>query len=253
MSNEPVPNGTKGGKAKIEKLIEKVIDMIYPPKCGICGNLDKNFLCKKCEIMLKNELKNQTKDNKNFKDNVNLDEQPRFFIEEKNNQQYFIQHIYFFKYEGIIRKIILDYKFNEKAYLYKMIVNFLLKDKKIFEILKFYDIIIPVPISNKRKRERGYNQSLLIAREISNLTGIPYTDNCLFKIKNIIEQSKLNKEDRMQNVQGVYELKNKKILENKNILLIDDIYTTGSTVKECCKTLKLAKIKEIGVLTIAKD
>ena len=227
--------------------------MIYPPKCGICGKLDKNFLCKKCEIMLKNELKNQTKDNKNFKDNVNLDEQPRFFIEEKNNQQYFIQHIYFFKYEGIIRKIILDYKFNEKAYLYKMIVNFLLKDKKIFEILKFYDIIIPVPISNKRKRERGYNQSLLIAREISNLTGIPYTDNCLFKIKNIIEQSKLNKEDRMQNVQGVYELKNKKILENKNILLIDDIYTTGSTVKECCKTLKLAEIKEIGVLTIAKD
>ena len=227
--------------------------MIYPPKCGICGKLDKNFLCKKCEIMLKKELKNQTKDNNNFKNNVNLDEQPRFFIEEKNNQQYFIQHIYFFKYEGIIRKIILDYKFNEKSYLYKTIVNFLLKDKKIFEILKFYDIIIPVPTSKKRKRERGYNQSLLIAREISNLTGIPYTDNCLFKIKNIIEQSKLNKEDRMQNVQGVYELKNKKILENKNILLIDDIYTTGSTVKECCKTLKLAEIKEIGVLTIAKD
>ena len=253
MPKKHVPNGTKGGKAKIEKILERIIDMIYPPKCGICGKLDKNFLCKKCEIMLKNELKNQTKDNKYFKDNVNLDEQPRFFIEEKNNKQYFIQHIYFFKYEGIIRKIILDYKFNEKAYLYKTIVNFLLKDKKIFEILKFYDIIIPVPISNKRKRERGYNQSLLIAREISNLTGISYTDNCLFKIKNIIEQSKLNKEDRMQNVQGVYELKNKKILENKNILLIDDIYTTGSTVKECCKTLKLAKIKEIGVLTIAKD
>ena len=248
-------NGTKGGKSKIEKLIEKIISIIYPPKCGICGKLDENFLCKKCVIMLKNELKSQINENNNYNksNNVNLDEQTGFFIDEKINEQYFIQHIYFFKYEGIIRKIILDYKFNEKSYLYKTIVNFLLKDKKIFEILKFYDIIIPVPISNKRKKERGYNQSLLIAREISKLTDIPYTNDCLFKIKNIIEQSKLNKEDRIQNVQGVYKLKNEDVLQGKNILLIDDIYTTGSTVRECCKTLKQANIKEIGVLTIAKD
>ena len=78
--------------------------------------------------MLKNELKGQINENNNYNKNknVNLDEQTGFFIEKKNNEQYFIQHIYFFKYEGIIRKIILDYKFNEKSYLYKTIVNFLL-------------------------------------------------------------------------------------------------------------------------------
>lgn len=182
-----------------------------------------------------------------------LENKSKITIEQKDRQQYFSQHIYFFKYEGIIRKIILDYKFNEKSYLYKTIVNFLLKNKKIFKILEVYDIIIPVPISSKRKKERGYNQSLLIAKEISKLTGIPYQNKCLFKTKNIIEQSKLNKEDRIKNIQGVYQLKNENLLKDKKILLIDDIYTTGSTAIECCKTLKKAQLQKIDVLTIAKD
>ena len=78
-------------------------------------------------------------------------------------------------------------------------------------------------------------------------------NNCLIKTKNIIEQSKLNKEDRQHNIQGVYTLKNGSILTNKSILLIDDIYTTGSTVTECCKIINEAKPNKIGVLTIAKD
>lgn len=78
-------------------------------------------------------------------------------------------------------------------------------------------------------------------------------NNCLVKTKNIIEQSKLNKEERMQNIQGVYELKNKQLIENKKILLIDDIYTTGSTVNECSKTLLAGKPSEIGILVLAKD
>lgn len=71
----------------------------------------------------------------------------------------------------MIRKIIIDYKFNDKSYLDKTIVNFLLKNKKFFEKLKSYDTIIPVPINKIRKKERGYNQSYLIAKEISNQTG----------------------------------------------------------------------------------
>ena len=73
------------------------------------------------------------------------------------------------------------------------------------------------------------------------------------KIKHITEQSKLNKEQRKQNIQNVYELKNGEILNNKRILLIDDIYTTGSTVNECCKMLQKAMPKKIDVFTIAKD
>ena len=161
--------------------------------------------------------------------------------------------MYLFKYEGQIRSLILDYKFNEKSYLYLTFVNFLLKNEKIFENIKKYDKIIPVPISNKRYKERGYNQSLLIAKEIAKITNLELVNNCIIKTKNIIEQSKLNKEEREKNIQGVYQLKNKKLIENKKILIFDDIYTTGNTVNECSKVLRNANPSKIGILVLAKD
>ena len=216
--------------------VSKILNLIYPQSCGICGKLATNSLCKKCEIELKKQSENQ------------------IIINNKEMQdKYFNELMYIFKYEGQIRKLILDYKFNEKSYIYLTFVNFLLKNKKIFENIKSYDTIIPVPISKKRLNERGYNQSLLIAREIAKETKLELVNNCLIKTKNIIEQSKLNKEDRIQNIQGVYKLKNKQSLENKKILLIDDIYTTGSTVNECSKILKQGNPSKIGILVLAKD
>ena len=206
-----------------------------------------------------------------------LEAEAKFKIDKVDNQKYsFESHLYIFKYEGIIRKLILNYKFNEKSFLYKTFVNFLLKNEKFFEILKSYDTIIPVPVSSKRMNERGYNQSELLANDIVKqitkisskhmLNGILITQkeniqklkcecvtDCLIKNKNIIEQSKLNKEQRQKNIQGVYILKNNEKLINKKILLIDDIYTTGSTANECCKVLQKAKPKKIDVFTIAKD
>lgn len=210
----------------------------------------KNEIIEQNEKFEKRRYKSINK-KKNIKFNEHF-QQPYFNIEEYS-QQYFSKHIYFFKYQGMIREILLNYKFKDKSYLYKTIVNFILKDKKIFEILNFYDIIIPVPISKQRKKQRGYNQSLLIAREISKIIGIPCQNKCLLKTKEITEQSKLNKEDRIKNVQGVYKLKNANLIKNKRVLLIDDIYTTGSTARECCKILNQGKVKNIDVLTIAKD
>lgn len=216
--------------------VSNFLNLIYPQTCGICGKLNPKSLCPKCEIILKKHSENQI-----IKD------------EEEIQDKYFNELMYIFKYEGKIRKLILDYKFNEKSYIYLTFVNFLLKNEKIFENIKNYDTIIPVPISKKRLKTRGYNQSLLIAREIANKTNLELLNNCLFKTKNIIEQSKLNKEDRIKNIQGVYELQNKQLIENKKILLIDDIYTTGSTVNECSKILRQGNPTEIGVLVLAKD
>lgn len=221
---------------KISKIQEKILNLIYPQTCGICGKLNPKSLCPKCEKKLKKQSENQIIKNG-----------------EEIENKYFNELMYIFKYEGQIRKLILDYKFNEKSYIYLTFVNFLLKNEKIFENIKNYDTIIPVPISKKRLKTRGYNQSLLIAKEISNKTNLELVNNCLIKTKNIIEQSKLNKEDRMQNIQGVYELKNKQLIENKKILLIDDIYTTGSTVNECSKILIHGNPSKIGILVLAKD
>ena len=211
-----------------------ITNLFYPPVCGICGKLNEDFLCKKCEKILESHSK--------------------FEIQEKQNiNLYFDKHLYIFQYEGIIRKLIIDYKFNEKSYLYKTFANFLLKNQKFFEILKSYDTIIPVPISKKRKKERGYNQSTLIAREISKRLKIEINTSCLYKAKDIVAQSTLNREEREQNIKGVYQLKNVKKLENKKILLIDDIYTTGSTLNECSKILRKSNPKVITCFTMAKD
>lgn len=234
---------------KILKIQEKITNLFYPQTCGICGKINSKTICSKCNLQLKKKEKMEILTKKELVEN--------YYEKEK----YFEELIYMFKYEGQIRELILDYKFNEKSYMYKTFVNFLLKNKKIFENLKKYDKIIPVPISKKRYNQRGYNQSLLIAKEISNQmtygtnkkTNFELVNNCLIKTKNIVEQSKLNKEDRKQNIQGVYTLKNGSILTNKNILLIDDIYTTGSTVNECSRVLQQANPNKIGVLVLAKD
>ena len=168
-------------------------------------------------------------------------------------ENYFDKHIYFFKYESNIRKLILNYKFNEKSYLYKTFTNFMIKNENFCRIVESYDIIIPVPISKKRNKQRGYNQSFLIAKELSKQLNIKIVNDCLYKNKNIIEQSKLGKEERKENIQGVYSILNSEKIKNKKIILVDDIFTTGSTANECCKMLKMADARKIAVLTIAKD
>ena len=232
----------KNKKMRQKSSVPKILNLIYPPMCGICGKFNENFLCPKCQKILENEAV------------FGIDKYEKIKI-EKNLQErkYFNEHLYIFEYEGIIRRIILKYKFEDKAYLYKTFVNFLLKNKNFFEFIKKYDTIIPVPISRKRRALRGYNQSELIVKEIANFTNLKEESDCLFKIKNVIEQSKLNKEERQKNIQGVYELRNKEKLYKKKILLVDDIYTTGSTVNECSKVLRGAKPKQIGIFTIAKD
>ncbi len=227
--------------------VPKILNFIYPPVCGICGKLNSDFLCKKCEKILESEAvfgvdkyKKIERKKENIKNNF-------------NDKKYFDEHLYIFLYQGIIRRIILKYKFQEEAYLYKTFVNFLLKNENFFEKIEKYDTIVPVPISKKRKKKRGYNQSELLAKEIAYNANLVLEKESLYKIKDIVEQSKLNKENRLKNIQGVYELVNKEKLNKKKILLIDDIYTTGSTVNECSKVLRNAKPNKIGVLTLAKD
>lgn len=202
-------------------LINHVINLNYPNVCGICDKISKEDLCKKCEIKL-NEI-------------------AKFKIDKYKNKN-FSKHLYIFKYEGIIKDRLINFKFNDKIYIYKAFVNFIIKNKKICRFLKNYDIIIPVPIHYKRRIKRGYNQSALIAKEIAKKdNSIEYIDNVLLKQKNNKPQSTKNKKDRQQNVIGAYYIKNEYKIYNKKILLLDDIYTTGSTVNECAKALKQAR------------
>lgn len=136
--------------------------------------------------------------------------------------------------------------------MYKTFAKIILKNKKICDILKSYDIIVPVPIHRKRENVRGYNQSELIAKEIARkIEEIKYK-KVLIKIKNNKQQSSLEKKERIENVKNAYEIQKGQIIQNKKIVLFDDIYTTGNTVNECSRILKENGATEILVLSLAK-
>ena len=209
-----------------------LLELVYPNVCGFCNKICKNELCNKCKMKI-------------------IQHQIDIVIKPEN--KYFKELISILKYEGIIRDKILQYKFEDKPYIYKTFAKIVLKNKKVCGLLKKYDIIIPVPIHKKRKLQRGYNQTQLIAKEISKNIDIKLCNNVLVKNKNTIAQSKLNKNKRKQNIKGAFKALNVQNIQGKSVLLFDDIYTTGSTANECSKILKEAGAKTVGVLTIAKD
>lgn len=160
-----------------------------------------------------------------------------------------------YKYEGEIRSLLLKYKFNDKAYLSDFFAQMILKNQKAISFIKKYEIIIPVPLHRKRLLERGYNQTELIVKKVSiNNSIVDCVENdVLKKAKNTKPQSKNNLYERISNIKGVYFVENAEKIKNKNILLFDDVYTTGSTANECRKVLINAGARQVGVMTIARD
>jgi ComF family protein len=155
-------------------------------------------------------------------------------------------------YRGIIRKLILDFKFKNQKYLCRFLASAIAKAMKNFTNETTVDYIVYVPISFRRYMERGYNQSYLIAKTISSELHIPIIKYNLIKIKHNKRQSELGIKMRNANTKGVYKVLNSKRFNNKSILLIDDIFTTGNTVMECSRVLKHSGATKIIVATVAK-
>jgi len=212
-------------KEKKMKLIDNILNLLFPPTCGICEKVGEGYICKNCYKKITEYL----------------------YCYQENSKFYLL------KYQDIIRKKMIDYKFNDKSYLHHMFCEIFVKNKIACEFLKSYDIIIPVPMYKKKVKARGYNQSELIARQLAKYFKIPINTKVLIKQKNTPMQSSLGKKDRIKNVQNVYKIEHMEKIENKNVLLVDDIYTTGATVTECKKMLQLAGTKKVGIIIIAKD
>jgi len=215
------------------KILTRALDLIFPPICGFCGERQTKYICNRCERLVNSIAINQI---------------------DEYNDKYFNKHLYIFKYEDFIREKIINYKFENRVYLYRTFSEAIIRNKQNIDFIKKYDILIPVPIHKERKKQRGYNQSELIAKIIAEeVRNVKLQANILKKEKNIVAQSTLNKAKREENIKDVYKIVNSERIKNKKVLILDDIYTTGSTVNECSKVLKEAGCKDVGVITIAKD
>jgi len=161
-----------------------------------------------------------------------------------------------FPYNDILRMAIHNYKFNDNPGYSKVFSHYVITYIEQFNTLykntftDMFDFIVPVPLSKQRLRERGYNQSTLIAKDFSERFNIPLNCNALLKIRHTKQQSLVPHNLRQKNVAGAYRA-DKNIVFGKRILLFDDIFTTGSTVESCAKTLIEAGALNVSVITLA--
>lgn len=114
------------------------------------------------------------------------------------------------------------------------------------------DTIVPVPISAKKEKKRGFNQTAVLAEVLSSELGIACCPDMLERVKNTVPQSRLTGLERKYNVMNVFKLNDRYEIQNKNILLVDDIFTTGSTIEECARILMLAGADKVYFVTLAR-
>ncbi len=154
-----------------------------------------------------------------------------------------------FEYTAKLRQAIIDFKFNN-CWAYAPLFADMMKDYlNSYDIWDDFDYIIPVPLHKTRFKERGYNQSELIARYISEYIGIPMRTDILTRIRATKKQSTLKNVDRVLNVKGAFSCNTD--LSGKNILLFDDIRTTGNTLQFCALPLRKANAKSVCAITLA--
>lgn len=152
-------------------------------------------------------------------------------------------------YEGDIQKIIVGFKYNNKPYLSRTL-GAMLASK--FDDLKFdVDYAIFVPSTKKRLKSRGYNQAELLADEFSLKTGVPVCKEVLIKTKDTTRQAELGFKERQENLKKSFVVIDEDKVKDKNILVIDDVLTTGATANACALCLKNSGAKNVFVLTVA--
>ena len=204
-----------------------LLDNLFPERCLYCGKYGK-YICEYCYNKLNNE-----------------------YIFRKVYNDYFDYIICSSYYIGDIKKKIHNFKFHEQSYLYKYLIEICLLNNKICNFLKNFDLITYVPMNYNKQLKRGYNQSELLAKELGKRLNIEVVKT-LNKPLQFKVQSTLSEKERIDNVKNAFEFIGGDNIKNKNIILVDDIITTGSTIRTCSKILKNFQVKEICILAIAK-
>lgn len=210
-------------------MIEKLLNIIFPKTCLKCGKQEGQYICSSCLCSLNHKI---------------------HLIKVKDELYDYL--IYLFKYKNQARKDMINFKFNDKAYMAEYFIEFLSYNNELVEFLKKFDFIIPVPTTLDKKKLRGYNQTELLSESLSKKLDIAINKNILIKVKNNKTQSTLSREERKINIKNVFSINDQVIIKNRKIILVDDIFTTGSTINECSKILKENYVKEICVLIICK-
>lgn len=171
-------------------------------------------------------------------------------LECKKKRYYFDRAWSASYYEGIMLECIHRFKYQQKFSLIDFFKNILCNFiEKYLEIEKF-NYLLPIPLHSTKLRERGFNQAFLLTQPIAKQFKKKILEN-VWRKKPTLSQTELNAKQRRENIKGAFAVKNPILIKGKNILIIDDVFTTGSTVNECALVLKKNGARIVEVLTIA--
>lgn len=232
----------------IKFITDKVLNAVYPPSCALCGDLlgkNERYICAACEVSLPHVTEPACfKCGKEISDNEtelceDCSRHIRSFVRgfpAMNYDEMFQESIAAFKYHGK-----RDYG---KYFAYEIARS---RGKDIAGVNP--EALIPIPLHKKKLRKRGYNQAEVIARELGRKLDIPVDDKILIRTVNTLPQKRLNSIERENNLKNAFQSREKRVKYNK-IMLVDDIYTTGTTVEACTKVLHEIGVKDIYYTSI---
>lgn len=222
-------------------------NIILPIRCLLCQNPSnqKIALCETCETQLP-KLKNTCQ----CCASILPDDVPKRICGLCiKNPPYFYSTIALFAYEGKIIKLITGLKFHQELNVAILVAD-LFSQHLINEKIPLPDIIIPVPLHNKRLRNRGYNQALEIAKPIAKKFNIPLLKNACLRKRHTKPQIELPAHSRKQNIKNAFEIKTP--MNDLKIAIVDDVMTTGNTVNELSKDLMKSGAKKVEIWCIAR-
>jgi ComF family protein len=243
-----------GDVMSMRNFLLRIINLFYPNTCSSCGEdlhaLLKTKICDKCKKAFP-AIKGLVcqKCGMPLPDGGEFCYMCRKYPREHNFDK--MRSVYLYK--DNVRKLILKFKYSNRAFLAKDFGLFMYETMKNYSFYDETDFMIPVPLNILRRIKRGYNQAELLAEVLSLKSNVPVLKNVLFRKKITKQQFKLSKIERAKNIKDSFSVKNNEFVKDKIILLIDDIATTLATISACSLVLKRAGAKKVYALTFARD
>ena len=237
--------------AKLD-LFRALASLVYPPTCTICSASvgPREYLCVDCEGKLSRIVPPFcAKCSEPFDGAIT---NPFSCASCSHRVLYFDAAVSAYRSRGIIRQVILNFKYGRQAHLCHLVARWLiasLDDSRIRE--PAFDAIIPVPLHPAKQRERGFNQAALLADRVAPCLGIPVRP-VLQRIRFTTTQTAFDRAERIQNLRHAFRLRRNGDVRNLRVLLIDDVLTTGSTLSECARVLKENGAHSVYAATAAR-
>ncbi len=242
-----------------EQLITQFLGFFFPPRCAVCEERlkdDAEIICDGCRQEIKAiDLPDCPVCGAGAHKIPRRRGKPDFYqcptCPSRKRPVYFDRCFSAVYYTDAAAAIVKQLKFKRHIKAATFMARLMyIRMQENFSETKF-DFIIPVPLHRRRLRLRGYNQAELIAQELSKLTQLPVATEILFRTRFTRKQTDISPEDRYFNVKDAFEVREPEVISGRKILLVDDVYTTGSTLLAAAKPLKLAGAEQVIAFTFA--